>query len=119
MPDGVAQGRSPFRVQRVQHRVAVDPVAFPEVKAILVTEGWTRLEHRMRSISLAEGDVVVVPNRALGVQLMEVYDSGVDAFWGMGCSVGWRTPTQEDRQYDGSVYRSPVRPHQTVVGVLR
>lgn len=59
------RGRVPLRVHRVVHHSPVKPIAFPQMKIILVTAGWTTLLHRDRSISLAEGDLALLPAGAL------------------------------------------------------
>lgn len=57
--------RAPFRVCRMVHDSAVNPVAFPQVKFVVITAGWTNLVHRERTRSLAEGDIAVLPAGAL------------------------------------------------------
>lgn len=65
MSDGITHGRNPLSVQRAQHCTSVAPVTYSQVKVVLVTEGWTRLEHRGRSTLLSAGDVALLPARAL------------------------------------------------------
>lgn len=55
----------PLRVSRAHHNAAVEPVAFPQTKIIVVTAGWTKLEHRGRVAPLAVGDVAILPTQAL------------------------------------------------------
>lgn len=54
-----------MRILQAHHSTAVEPVAHAEVKVIIVIAGWTRLEHRKRVAHLAEGDVAILPARAL------------------------------------------------------
>lgn len=55
----------PLRVSRILHNTVAAPVAFPQVKVVTVTAGWTKLLHRERVIHLSPGDVAVLPSRAL------------------------------------------------------
>lgn len=55
----------PLRVHRVLHESAVGPIAYPQAKVIVVTAGWTNLAYRERTTSLREGDVAILPARAL------------------------------------------------------
>lgn len=59
------RGRAPFRVHRMLHLSAVSPVAFPQMKIVVVTAGWINLVHRDRIVSLAEGDLAILPAGAL------------------------------------------------------
>lgn len=54
----------PLRVRRTLHDRGVAPVAYPEAKIVVVTAGWTNLHHHDRVVSLAEGDVAILPARA-------------------------------------------------------
>lgn len=55
----------PLRVHRVLHEAAVGPIAYPQAKVIVVTAGWTNLVLRKQVTSLREGDVAILPARAL------------------------------------------------------
>lgn len=54
-----------LRVLRALHDAAVDPIAYPQVKLIVVTAGWTDLVHREQVSSLRQGDIAVLPAQAL------------------------------------------------------
>ncbi|WP_082305237.1 helix-turn-helix transcriptional regulator [Leucobacter japonicus] len=57
--------RRPMRILRAYHRTVVEPVAHTQAKVVIVTAGWTRLEHLKQVTDLAEGDVAILPAQAL------------------------------------------------------
>ncbi|WP_087129491.1 helix-turn-helix domain-containing protein [Microbacterium esteraromaticum] len=61
----MAHERRPLRILHAHHSAAVEPIAFPQAKVVVVTAGWTKLEHRGQVTPLTEGDVAILPAQAL------------------------------------------------------